>query len=315
MHALYLGIDIGGTKMAVGLATPTGELVAEGRVPTPVHDPERAVSDLVELCTNVIRGRRVTAVGVGCAGPLDPARGIIQSPPNLPGWVDTPLVARLTQALKVPVYLDNDANAAALGEHRFGAGRGAANMVYITISTGIGSGIIFDGRLCSGENSNAGEIGHASVAYDGIPCKCGSRGCLEAYASGTAITAAARAAVMESGGSSALLDLAGSVDRITGETVVTAVRQGDPLAVRIWAERMTILGVGIANVINSFNPERIVLGGGLTNAGDLLFNPVRRVALTRALPPLAQVVEIVPGQLGGRVGVLGAVAVALERIG
>lgn len=314
-----LGIDIGGTKLAAGVVTLNGEQVSQDRVPTMVAEgPDKVIDRLVDLCRRVVAlagvpWSSILAAGVGCGGPLDPHTGVIQDPPNLPGWVNVPLVQRLQDALAIPVYLDNDANAAALGEHMFGAGRGVDNLVYLTISTGVGGGIIIDNRLYQGVNGNAGEIGHMSVAYNGRLCNCGARGCLEAYASGTNIAARAREAIM-AGHTSAMTALAGSVDKITGETVEQAIRMGDPVAVRIWVETIEILGVGIANVINIFNPRRVVLGGGITNFGDLLFVPLRQVALARAMGPLAQVVDIVPAQLGGQVGVLGAVAVALERL-
>lgn len=314
-----LGIDIGGTKLAVGLVTPAGELVAQDRVPTLASEgPDQVIVRLIDLCRRVvaqagIAWSQVLAAGVGCGGPLDPRTGVIKDPPNLPGWVEVPLVRLLEEALGVPVYLDNDANAAALGEHRFGAGRGVANMVYLTISTGVGGGVVVGGQLYQGENGNAGEIGHMSLVFDGRPCNCGSRGCLEAYASGTSIAARAREAVL-AGEESLLVSLAGSPEAITGETVMAAMQQNDRLALRIWEETMEILGAGVANVINIFNPRRVVLGGGITNFGDLLFEPVRRIALGRAMGPLAEVVEILPAELGGEVGILGAAAVALAQL-
>ncbi|HWI65965.1 MAG TPA: ROK family protein [Symbiobacteriaceae bacterium] len=315
-----LGIDIGGTKLAAGVVALDGEQVSQDRVPTLVHEgPDKVIERLIDLCRTTVANsgvpwNQILAGGVGCGGPLDPHTGVIMEPPNLPGWIDVPLVARLQSALGIPVYLDNDANAAALGEHRFGAGRGVDNMVYLTISTGVGGGIIIGGRLYQGENGNAGEIGHMSVAYDGRPCNCGSRGCLEAYASGTNIAARARDAVL-AGEPSLLVEIAGGAEAITGETMEAALRAGDPLAVRIWDETMEILGAGIANVVNIFNPRRVVLGGGITNFGSLLFDPIRRIALSRAMGPLTEVVSIVPAELGGQVGVLGAAAVALERLG
>ncbi|MEW8978321.1 MAG: ROK family protein [Symbiobacterium sp.] len=314
-----LGIDIGGTKLAVGVVTPEGRVVAQERIPTQVEEgPERVIARLQGLCHAAVTAAGITwdqirACGVGCGGPLDPECGVVMNPPNLPGWVEVPLVQILADAFGRPVYLDNDANAAALAEHRFGAGRGVQNMVYLTISTGIGGGIILGGRLYSGETGNAGEIGHMSVVYNGRPCNCGGRGCLEAYASGPSIAARAREAV-EAGEPSLLLDLAGSPDGITGETIKEALLRGDPLARRIWDETVEILGAGLASVINIFNPRRIVLGGGMTNYGDLLFEPVRRIARARAMRPLAEPVDIVPAQLGNDVGILGAAAVVLERL-
>lgn len=311
-----LGIDIGGTKLAAGVVTAEGEQLSQDRVPTLASEgPDRVIDRLIDLCRHVVLlsgvpWSQIEAAGVGCGGPLDPHTGVIKEPPNLPGWIDVPLVQRLHDALGVPVFLDNDANAAALGEHHFGAGRGVANMVYLTISTGVGGGIIIDNRLYQGVNGNAGEIGHMSVDYKGRPCNCGSRGCLEAYASGTNIAARAREAVLAGRPSV----LAGNPEKITGETVFEAILQGDEVALQVWDETLEILGAGIASVINIFNPSLVVLGGGITNFGDLLFQPLRRIALSRAMGPLAQVVEIVPAQLGGQVGVLGAAAVALQNV-
>lgn len=314
-----LGIDIGGTKLAAGVVTLTGEQLSQDRVPTlAAEGPAKVIERLIELSRRTvalagISMDEIIAAGVGCGGPLDPHTGVIMEPPNLPGWVDVHLVKILQDALGIPVYLDNDANAAALGEHRFGAGRGVENMVYLTISTGIGGGIIIGNKLYQGQNGNAGEIGHMSLAINGRPCNCGSRGCLEAYASGTNIAARAREAV-EAGEKSLLTELAGSPDNISGETIMAAMQAGDSVATRIWDETMEILGAGIANVINIFNPQRVVLGGGITNFGDLLFGPIRQIAFSRAMGPLAQVAEIVPAQLGGQVGVLGAAAVALGHV-
>lgn len=311
-----LGLDIGGTKLAAGIVTLDGLQIAQDRVPTQASEgPDAVINRLIDLSWRVVQQaglqwQEVLAAGVGCGGPLDPHKGIIMEPPNLPGWVEVPLVRRLQEALGIPVYLDNDANAAALGEHRFGAGRGVANLVYLTISTGIGGGIVINNRLYLGQNGNAGEIGHMSVIYNGRECNCGSRGCLEAYCSGTSIAARAREAVLAGEPSV----LSGDLEAITGETVEAALRQGDPLARRIWQETVEILGAGLANVINIFNPQLVVLGGGITNFGELLFQPVRQVALERAMRPLAEVVDIVPARLGGQVGVLGAAAVALERL-
>lgn len=319
-QGFVLGIDIGGTKLAAGVVTLDGEQISQDRVPTLAHEgPDKVIDRLIDLCRRTVANSgvawdQILAAGVGCGGPLDPHTGVIKEPPNLPGWIDIPLVQRLHDALGLPVYLDNDANAAALGEHQFGAGRGVENMVYLTISTGVGGGIIIGGRLYQGENGNAGEIGHMSVSYNGRPCNCGSRGCVEAYASGTNIAARAREAVL-AGEPSLLTQIAGSPERINGEAIDAALKAGDALTVRIWDETMEILGAGIANVINIFNPRRVVLGGGITNFGSTLFDPIRRIAMSRAMGPLTEVVEIVPAQLGGQVGVLGAAAVALERTG
>jgi glucokinase len=309
---LILALDIGGTKLAAGLVTPDGQLLGSGREPTrAVEGPDVVIAQLVALGRRVYGDAHPALVGVGCGGPLDANRGIVQQPLNLPGWVDVPLVAHLEAAFDLPVYLDNDANAAARGEHRWGAGRGTRNMVYLTVSTGIGGGVIADGRLVWGETGNAAELGHVSVSYDGWPCVCGRRGCPEAFASGTNIAARARAAVV-AGEPSALADV--PADQITAQAVSEAANAGDALAERIWDETMEVLGAAVANVLNTFEPELVVIGGGVTRAGDLFFDPIRRLALSLALPPHRRA-RIVPAELGDETGILGAAAVALERQG
>lgn len=314
-----LGIDIGGTKVAVGLVSPEGEVIGFERIPTRAQEgPSQVIGRFIELCQKTVSRlgmdwKDIVAAGVGCGGPLDPFRGLIQNPPNLPGWNNIPLVEQLQDEFGIPVYLDNDANAAALGEHRFGAGRGVANMVYMTVSTGVGGGVITDGRLLRGENGNAAELGHVSIVWNGRPCSCGSRGCLEAYASGTAIAARAQELAVEHP-QSLLRTLVDAPEKITAKTVSKALEQGDPVAEGLWQETTEILGAGVASVVSAFNPRLVVLGGGITNFGSRLFDPVRRIAKSRLMPSLAAVVDIVPAELGDEVGVVGAAAVALERL-
>ena len=311
-----LGIDIGGTKLAVGVSTAQGQLLSTERIPTNSGEgPDRVLVRLAEVCHRVMdkAGVKVDAAGVGCVGPLDQKTGYVINPVNLHGWKEVPLVDTLKRHLNIPVFLDNDANAAALGEHRFGAGRGVANMVYLTISTGIGGGIIINHQLYQGENGNAGELGHMSVNFAGRPCGCGNLGCIEQYASGTAIATRAREAVKAAGNTdTALLSLAGTIDQINGQVVVQAVLQGDPLACGVWDETIVALGSCMVSVIHIFNPRRIVLGGGITNAGDLLFVPLRKQTKKHAMPTLHDICDIVPAELGDQVGVMGAVAVGLD---
>ncbi len=317
-NRLVLGLDIGGTKLAAGVLEEAGSLHSWVRTPTHAHEgPDPVIGRLLLLARQAMESARVDpasidAIGVGCGGPLDPETGVIHDPPNLPGWHEVPLAAMLRRALGRPVYVENDANAGALGEYHRGAGRGVENMIYLTISTGIGGGIVIGGRLYRGETGNAGEIGHMTMVWNGRPCTCGSRGCLEAYASGTSIARRAREAI-ESGEASVLTEIAGSTLAVTAATVIMALRSRDPLAVRIWDESMEILGAGIASVANIFDPARVVLGGGVTQAGAALFDPVRRVALSRVLPPRDSSVAIVPSQLGVQLGVVGAAVAALER--
>lgn len=318
-EAPLLGIDIGGTKLAVAVATPGGEVLTEAGEPSRASEgPAAMIARVIEMSRLAIGAAGagdVRAIGIGCGGPLDPWSGIVHNALNNPGWINIPLTARIEDALGGPAYLDNDANAAALGEHRFGAGRGVRNMAYLTVSTGVGGGLILDDRPYHGENGNAGELGHISVRVQGgRPCHCGSTGCIEAYCSGTNIAARAVEALAMDGSRESTL--AGrSTNEISAEMVAAAARDGDQLARAVWDETMELLGGGIVSIIHAFNPRLVVLGGGVARAGDMLFEPVRRVVHDRAMPWLAEVVDVVPAELGDRTGVLGAVAVALDRIG
>jgi glucokinase len=312
-----LGIDIGGTKLAVGLAMPDGTLLATERRPSGAGDGSEAmIRRVVEMARGVVdragmRLEDVDRVGIGCGGPLDPWRGVVLNALNNPGWVDVPLVARIEQELGRPAFLDNDANAAALGEHRFGAGRGVRNLVYLTVSTGVGGGVIVDDRLVRGENGNAAELGHISVDAAGRPCHCGSVGCIETYCSGTSIADRARARLAATDRPSVLRDR--DPANLRAEHVATAAAGHDAVASALWEETMALLGAGIVSIIHAFNPRLVILGGGVTRAGELLFEPVRRVVADRTMPWLREVVDIVPAALDDATGVLGAVAVALDR--
>jgi len=257
---------------------------------------------------------QVAAVGIGAPGPLELKAGLTLSPPNLPGWDRVPLRQLIQDGLEIPAYLENDANAAAMGEYYFGAGRGTRDMIYVTVSTGIGSGLILDGELYYGTTFMAGEIGHTTVLPNGPLCACGNRGCLEAVSSGTAIVSRVRERLAR-GVFTLLGELAEGVpEKVTVQLVAQAAEQGDVEAQAILAEAMDFLGIGMANLVNLLNPELVVIGGGLSNLGPLLFEPVRRAINRRAFPGPAQAVRVVPAELDSHAGVLGAAAVALTQI-
>jgi len=312
-----LGFDLGGTKFAFGIVREDGAVVASGRVDTladqgPAQAVNRAIAGARELlAANGFAPASLLGVGIASPGPLDIARGCVDGSPNLPGWTGFPIAGEISKAFGLPARIDNDANAAAVGEFRFGAGKGFPNMVYVTVSTGIGGGVMVDGRLMRGANGNAAELGHLTLDIKGPACPCGGQGCFEKYASGTAIAARARAA-LAAGRASSLAALAGGPDKVTSHHVLQALAQGDVLAREIWEETLEYLGRGFAVIINTFNPDRIVVGGGVTAAGDILFAPLRKKALGYAFPRLAAVCSIVPAGLGGDVGVVGAAACALE---
>jgi glucokinase len=308
-----LGIDIGGTKLAAGVVDAEGRMLARDEVPTHAADGLEPVLDrIVSLGRALLSGpvaaaAAVRRIGVGCAGPVDLKAGLVLQPPNLPGWTRVPLRERLERAFGLPIVLENDANAAALGELRYGAGRGARSIVYLTVSTGIGGGIILDGRIWHGVKDAAGEIGHITVDPDGDRCGCGNRGCLEAISSGTSIARRARE-MMASRRPSELARVAAP----TAADVVRCAREGDPLASEVWDRAVRYLGIGVAAVITTLAPERIVIGGGVSRAGDALFEPLREHV--RRLVKLVPVdsIPILPATLGPDVGILGAAAVAME---
>jgi glucokinase len=249
---------------------------------------------------------------VGAPGPLDTKRGIVLLTPNL-GWVNMPLRQLIHDRLGLPAALDNDANCAVLGEWWVGAARGARHAIGITIGTGIGGGLIIDGQLYHGASDVAGEIGHTTIDTEGRRCKCGNYGCLEAYASGPNIALRA-VEEMEAGAESRLRALVGGdLSKITAQTVYQAAADGDELALEVVNDTAKFLGVGIGNLLNVFNPEVVVVCGGVTLAGDHLFEPLRREVARRAFKPAVNACRIVPGELAGTAGVYGAAKIFLDQ--
>jgi glucokinase len=253
----------------------------------------------------------VHGIGIGAPGPLDTERGVVLLTPNL-GWVDVPLRDRLAETLGLPAVLDNDANCAVLGECWVGSARGARHAIGMTIGTGIGGGLVLDGRLHHGAADCAGEIGHMTIDMDGRRCPCGNYGCLEAYASGPAIAMRAIEEI-RTGLESSLVALAGgSVDAITAQTVFAGAKDGDQVARDVVRDTAHYLGAGVASLLNIFNPDLMVIAGGVTQAGDLLFEPLRREVARRAFRPAVESCRIVPGTLHGLAGVYGAARAFLD---
>ncbi|HJU53224.1 MAG TPA: ROK family protein [Pyrinomonadaceae bacterium] len=304
---IIAGIDIGGTKIAVALADTAGQLLSITRFPTRLETgPHSILNEAVREIERMSRelGARPAVVGIGCGGPLDRRRGLILSPPNLPGWDEFPVVEVVESALGVSAVLDNDANASALGEHRHGAGRGFSNLVYITISTGIGGGIILGGELFYGLGDGAGEVGHIPVLLDGGPqCGCGARGCLESLCSGTSIARRTRE-LLHAGGQSSLLSY--RPEEITAKMVAEAASVGDPLAQNVWDETIRYLAHGLSSVIVTLAPEAIILGGGVASAGEQLLAPLRRLLSERVRILPVEEVQILQASLGGDSGIHGA---------
>ena len=281
--------------------------------------PERVIQAILASADRAIEGAsiaidRVSAVGVGAPGLADPKTGILFTSPNLPGWEDVPLRDIIQEKLKKNTFLINDGNAGALGEYYFGAAKGVAHFVYVTISTGIGGGIVIDGKILNGCKGMAGEIGHMTIADEGPPCHCGNQGCWEALASGTALAKAAQKRI-EMGAGTAILGFAdGKIANVTAQTVQAAAEKGDPLANQLILKTAYYFGVGLANLVNIFNPEMIVIGGGLSNMGDRLLKPAYGVAEERAFNRAYRTVRFVRAALGRNSGVLGAAAFAFEEM-
>jgi len=316
-----LGIDIGGTNLVVGAVAEDGSALHALRSESTRSEEGsdamlrrlgamgRAVMDETR---RLVPGATFAGVGAGAPGPLDTKRGVVLLTPNL-GWVNLPLRQLLQDALGVPAAIDNDANCAVLGECWMGAARGARHVIGITIGTGIGGGIVVNGRLYHGASDCAGEIGHTTVEVNGRRCKCGNYGCLEAYASGPAIARRAVEAI-EAGQPSKLPDYVdGALDKITAQTVYQAAHDGDELAEEVVGDTAKFLGAGIANMINIFNPEIVVVFGGVTYAGEHLFGPLRREVAKRAFKPAVAVCRIVPAELIGTAGVYGAARTFIDQ--
>jgi glucokinase len=313
-----LGIDVGGTKTAFALGDLDGSVSARRRRPTEPSgdaraDLDRMAADARSLLAEAgLAATDLAAVGVSLPGPLDPEAGRVLSPPNLPGWHDTPVRDRLQDALGVRVFLENDANAAALAEWHFGAGRGLRHMVYLTMSTGVGGGLVLDGRIHRGVLASAGELGHVPVEWDGEPCACGRRGCLEAYVGGASWTRRLRAVAPES---SRAVALAGSRDALTPRQLVAAAHEGDAFALAEMKRWNGYVARGIVTVVMLLAPEAVVLGTIAVAAGEALaFEPIRAEVAGRIWPHLAERLRIVPAALGRELPYLAGVSVAVEGL-
>lgn len=318
MDRCVVGVDLGGTKIHTALADARGTLLAEIRVPTGAGDgPGEVIRRILRTVDDVFAaggaGKEIAALGIGAPGPLDPVTGMVHQAPNL-GWKNVPLKEILVEKVRFPVLVDNDANLAALGEYSFGAGERSGHMVYVTVSTGVGGGLILDGNIYHGAFGGAGEIGHMVIDPRGPVCGCGHHGCLEALASGTAMAARARELVAKGAGKGILQEAGGLSEIIDAKTVARAAARGDGEALHILRQAGSALGVGLANVVNLLNPERVVLGGGAISAGTPLWEGMESELRCRALASAVKDLKIVPAGLGNRSGLMGAVALALTGI-
>ncbi|MFN8148212.1 MAG: ROK family glucokinase [Candidatus Nanopelagicales bacterium] len=315
---LAIGVDVGGTKVLGALVDDGGEVLAQEKRSTPPQDGPGAASAVVETVVAVVTalaaGRDVDGVGVAVAGRVDPDRHHVRSAANL-GWDHQPLAAAVESATGLRTVVENDANAAAWAEHRYGAGVGVDDLVVVTVGTGIGGALVLGGRLHRGASGSGGEIGHAVHVVDGLPCGCGRTGCFEQYASGRALVREARALAAERPDDAALLlSLAGSVDAVSGHHVTAAAVDGDPVARLAFQRIGDHLGRGLADLAEVLDPRAFVVGGGVSDAGDLLLQPAR-AALARELPDWSpdDVPAVLRAALGTGAGAVGAADLARRR--
>ena len=312
-----VGVDIGGTSLRAGMVPfAGGEPVA---VVTGPSRPEEGARQMVRRIVGMVRdsmeslGEEAAGIGIGVPGPLDRARGIVIEAPNL-AWRDLPLRDMVARRTGLPVALDNDANCAAYGEWWMGAGRGTQRLIGLTLGTGIGGGIVLGGEIYHGASDSAGEVGHMSVRHPGRACSCGGCGCIEAYASGPALAARAAEGIDSAPNSSLAALVREGPGPVTAEAVCGAAAAGDAYAVRVVEETARILAVGVANLIHLFNPEMIVLGGGLSGAGEVLFGPLRAEVRRRTFRPAWEACSIVAARFPNTAGMIGAAGVLKRAI-
>lgn len=312
MKKYVIGVDLGGTKITTAISDLTGEIIEKTTLATGSALGEEVVlSRIFDSISMVLEASKISeqdvrAIGIGAPGPLDSEKGIIITTPNLP-FKNYNLVKPIEERFGIKTYLDNDANAAAIGEYTFGAGKGTKHMIYITVSTGVGGGAILNGRPYRGNTSNALEVGHMTIEpFSKYQCNCGKYGDVESLCSGTAIAKRAKEAV-EAGRETSLKD----IDTITSYEVHQAYLEGDKVAIEILDTALEYMGIAIANLIVNFDPEMIVIGGGVTKIGDLFFDKVKESAKKRSFDFMFNSTKIVPSKLGQESGVIGALALAM----
>ncbi len=318
MSPYIMAVDLGGTQIRAALCDPSGQIYKRVARPTKAHEgPEAVQLRIHQTISEAMEGTATDAVagiGIGAPGPLDPTTGIILEAPNLPGWVNVPLRNLVSAHFGKPTFLGNDANLAGLAEATYGAARGVKDVIYLTISTGIGSGIIVDGKMLLGARGLAAEAGHIIIKPGGPKCGCGNKGCLESFASGPSIT---RDVVtrLKAGKSSKIIKMVGGdLGKVDARIINEAAGAGDKLAANAFRRAGHYLGLGITNLLHLFNPRMIVLGGSVTKAGPLLFEPMWKFLRETAMPGYLEGLTIVPAALGDDVGLLGALALTVTEL-
>lgn len=309
MKDYRVGVDIGGTNIAAAIVNEEGKILYKRSNPTNADRRPNGILDVIistikELMENTELSREVKGIGIGVPGVCNIEKGIVEFAPNL-FWNDVKIVEIMEKKFSLPTYIDNDANAAALGEAWCGAGKGKKNIVCITLGTGVGSGLILNGEIYHGAKNGAGELGHITVVEDGPKCNCGNNGCLEALAAAPAILKAGKEAIVN-GKETLLTEI--DLESLTTKDIFDGAKKGDRVCLDIVNQVANHLGLALANVVNILNPEQIIIGGGVAAAGDILFNPLKDIIRKRALKGLFDGLEIVKAQLGNDAGIVGAAA-------
>ncbi|MBI1871496.1 MAG: ROK family protein [Chlamydiae bacterium] len=306
----FLGIDMGGTNLRFGLVDEEGKLKWSSRFPTEAGSPKEEIFGVMKkgidqgLQEAKVKSYRVKAIGVGVPGCVDFKTGLIYTLVNIPGWENTPLASKIKEVFNLPVFVDNDVNVMALGELFFGAARGARNVICITLGTGVGGGVIVEGNLYRGSSMTAGEVGHIVLEKDGAQCNCGNRGCLERYIGNRYLVERALALYAENAGVKI-------PEPLSPESLTQAARNGDQVAKAVWKEMANYLGIVLGGLVNFFNPDRIVIGGGVAEAGEFLFGPLEKGLKERSMKIPGNLVQLKKAELGVNAGLIGAATLAM----
>lgn len=313
--SLVVGADVGGTNVKYALVDAAGRRLARGDIPTDPTDPAGTIARLAETVTGELPdGAGVHAVGLACAGIVSPATGLLGRAPNLPGWQDSDLAGAIKAAFgPVGCAVANDVNAALYGEYRFGAGRGCRHLVMLALGTGVGGGVLIDGKLHTGFADGAGEIGHMVLQLDGAECPCGNRGCLEAYCGSVGIVSRAQALGRDAGSTEAWRAMvAARGEHLTTRDCFELAEAGDTTALGLFAEVGGRLGQAVASLVNVLAPERVIVGGGVAQAGDLVTGPCRQMVASHVLSSAGRATPVVLAELGPFAAAIGASALATE---
>lgn len=321
MDKYCIGIDLGGTNIKAAVFSSGYEKLAESRMATEAHlGSEEVLKRILQVITGLmhgehIKGSRLHCIGIGVPGLMDMENGISKFSPNMPLWNDVPVKRWFEERLRVPVFIDNDVRVNLYGEWYFGAGKGKRNVVLLTLGTGLGAGIVMDGRVLYGATASAGEVGHMNMYRNGRPCRCGSSGCLGRYVSALGMLKTFKDK-LDAGEKSIITKWVNDdCGQISAKMISDAYDEGDETAISTMHETGEILGYGLVNIINLYNPDVVILGGGMSKAGERLLNTARKVVSTRALEISQNACSIVTALLGDSAGMLGAAIYANERMG